>query len=103
MAKESLSFKVNGISYSVKGMSGYLPLSFSAGYSSSGGYKGSAVAMRGYPGIKPLLYGQVNLFPVPYGKIPSPLEEARRLYRKKCPHCGKESTGVGSGCGYNFN
>lgn len=93
MAKESLSFKVNGISYSIRGMSGYSPLSFSAGYSSSAGYKGSAVAMRGYSVMKPILYGQVNLFPVPYGRIPDPLDEMLRMYRKKCSACGKESVG----------
>jgi hypothetical protein len=94
MAKESLSFKVNGISYSIKGMSGYSPLSFSAGYSSSGGYKGSAGTMRGYS-IKQMY--PVSLFPVPYGRIPDPLDELLRTYRKKCPKCGKESMGQGYG------
>ena len=71
------------------------------GYSSmaSGGYANAGMKMKRYS-IKQRLYGPVSLFPVPYGKIPDPLDEMLKLYKKKCPHCGSESRGSGS---YSLN
>lgn len=71
------------------------------GYSSitPRGYANAAMKMKGYS-IKQRLYGPVSLFPVSYGRLPDPLDEARRLYKKKCPSCGSESMRQG---GYSFN
>lgn len=71
------------------------------GYSSitPRGYANAGIKMKGYS-IRQSLYGPVTLFPVPYGRLPDPLDEARRLYKKKCPSCGNESRGSGS---YSLN
>lgn len=65
------------------------------GYSSmtASGYANAGMKMKGYS-LRQLY--SVKLFPVPYNKLPDPLDEVRRLYKKKkCPMCGKESMSHG--------
>ena len=72
------------------------------GYSSmaSGGYANAGMKMKGYS-IKQRLYGPVSLFPVPYSRVKETQDnEMFRIYKKKCPSCGKESIGSGS---YSLN
>jgi|GEM_PF-2753271 len=127
MGKESTAIKIvmggigyslsrgSGSGYSLSGSGGgYSLIGASKGYSLAGsgkgygltnrvndsprGYASAGMKMKGYS-IRQSLYGPVSLFPVPYGKIPSPLDEARRLYKKKCPNCGNES--IASSYGFN--
>ncbi len=109
MAKGKISSSLGSSGYSFRLAGGSSSYSLSSGLSrgyavSAGGYCTPIMSKdkAGYT-IKSQLYSQVNLFPVPYGRIPDPLDELLRMYRKKCSKCGRESRESISASHYSFN